>query len=620
MPQVDSPTLRRGPLWTRCGWGGAVGWFCGWALALGGIPNALASQQVDPAAGAQCSNGQITTIFFDRHSVFDVDPFREGGAVAWTLRLANRLHVTTRESFLRRELLFRRGDCFDPFLVAESGRLLRAYGFLSRVDVYAVEQPDGSQHVVVDTQDDWTTKVDVSASLDEGFRFEGIDVTEENFLGRGMELGVQYQTRREVRDLGFTFRTTRLFQSRWDALVSAGNTRVGDFYTMELAYPFLGESGKRAAIFTWTGRDDSFSYSLQSGDPYSNLLLPFTHERMVAAGAIRRGEPGNLTLLGAGVTRETAFSRNLATEAQLITEGRFAEGEPVDSARLTALGGQVLDLWRTRLNLMVGWRGVAFDPRRQLDALQGVQDVQTGTEFTLTVGATPGMLGVGGPGGTRDLFGLLTFFRGSSTPQLVFNTSTRLEGRRELSGPRSGEWRDLMAEVDAHMYWQPQLIPNHTLMARVAASGGWSMDRPYQLTLGGRDAVRGFETDAFPGGRRIVLTVEERAYFRWPKPDAFDLGTTVFADLGRIWPGDAPFGLDSGLQASVGAGLRIGFPSGTRRAVRLDLAFPVSGGRTFRDVVFRVSMRDWVGIMRGVTDGQLARSRWGGLSPLELVR
>ena len=567
-----------------------------------------------------CTDGRITDIFFDRHSVFDVDPFEDGGPVAWTLRLANRLHITTRESFLRRELLFRRGECLDPFLVAESGRLLRAYGFLSRVDVYAVPQPDGNQHVVVDTQDDWTTKVDVSASFDGGISLEGVDVTEENFLGRGMELGFQYQTRREVRDLGFTYRTTRLFQSRWDALVSAGNTRLGDFYDLELAYPFLGEAGEIGALFSWSGRDDAFSYSLQRGEPYTNLVLPLTTERMVAAAAIRRGEPGGLAVFGAGITRETAYVRDPASGARLITGGNFNDGEVADSVRLAEAGGQFLDLWRTRLNVMLGWRAVGFDPRRRLDALQGIQDVQTGTEVTLTLGATPGSLGVGGPDGTRDVYGLLTLFAGASTPQFVFNASTRFEGRHERSGAREGEWRDLLAEVDIHAYWLPALIPSHTLMARVSASGGWNVDLPYQLTLGGRDAVRGFETDDFPGGRRILFSIEDRAYFRWPKPEAFDFGTTLFADFGRIWPGEAPFGQDSGFQAAVGAGLRIGFPSGTRRAVRLDLAFPVSGAGTIKDVVFRVSVRDWVGIIRGVTDEQLTRSRWGGLSLNELIR
>jgi hypothetical protein len=81
---------------------------------------------------------------------------------------------------------------------------------------------------------------------------------------------------------------------------------------------------------------------------------------------------------------------------------------------------------------------------------------------------------------------------------------------------------------------------------------------------------------------RFVL--EDRIVFPWPD-DTADLGMTLFSDLGRIWPGDAPYGLDSGWQAAVGFGLRIGLPRGTRHIWRADIAFPVgpsSGSPIFR--------------------------------------
>ena len=72
--------------------------------------------------------------------------------------------MKTRESFVRRELLFREGECFDSLRLAESGRILRSYPFIARADLFAVAQPDGSKHVVVDTQDEWTTKVDLGVA------------------------------------------------------------------------------------------------------------------------------------------------------------------------------------------------------------------------------------------------------------------------------------------------------------------------------------------------------------------------------------------------------------------------------------------------------------------------
>lgn len=567
-----------------------------------------------------CPEGRITDIFYDTHSVFDVDRFERGRSFLWALRLANRLHMRTRTSFLRRELLFRRGECLDLFLLDESARILRGYGFLSRADVYSVPQPDGNQHVVVDTQDDWTTKVDLGVSFDGGLDVESISVTEENFLGRGMELGFSYKQRRERRDVGYSFKTSRLFQTRWDAAVIVGGTRRGDFYDLEFAYPFVGETGLRAALFSFQRRDDLFPYSLERGEPFTNLVVPFTFERFAAAAALRRGRPGNLKVFGLGVSRETALLPGYRTDSELISNGEFGGGLVADSARLAQVAPQAFDGWRTRLNVMLGWRGVHFETRRGLDALRGIQDVQTGKEVALTLGVTPGDFGSGGPDAARDVYGRLALFGGFSNATTVVNSALRVEGRRPWTGAFAGSWRDVLGEFDAYGYWIPDQIPNHTLVARFSAAGGWNVGIPYQLTLGGRDAIRGLSTDDFPGGRRVLLSVEDRAYFRWPAPDAFDFGTTLFVDFGRVWPGDVPFGMDSGLQAAVGAGLRLGLSPGTRRVVRLDFAFPVSGPGTINDVIFRVSLREFVGLRHGITDEQLNRSRWGGLGADELVR
>ncbi|MCA9737383.1 MAG: BamA/TamA family outer membrane protein [Gemmatimonadetes bacterium] len=586
---------------------------------LGGAAPLVAQGARDTPPGT-CPNGRVTDLFFDTHSIFDVERLQEGGSFLWALQLANKLHIRTRSSFLRRELLFRQGDCLDLFLLEESARILRGYGFLARADVYAVPQSDGNHHVVVDTQDDWTTKVDLGVSLDGGIQFEGFDVTEENFLGRGMELAFQYQRRRERRDIGFSYKTTRLFQTRWDAAFTVGGTRRGDFYDAEVSYPFFAETGRHAALFSFQRRDDLFPYSLERGETYTNLVVPFTFERIAAMAATRWGRPGRLALLGAGVSRETASLPDLYSASELIAGGAFGSGVVADSARIERVLPQAFDGWRTRVDLLLGWRGVRYETRRGLDALRGIQDVQLGTDVALTLGFTPGTWGSGGADADQDVYGLLTLFGGLSRPELVLQAATRTEGRRVRTGPHAGDWRDVFAELDAYAYWLPPAIPNHTLVGRVSLAGGWNVGIPFQLTLGGRDAIRGYDTDAFPGGRRMIVTVEDRAYYRWPAPEVFDFGTTLFVDVGRVWPGDVPFGMDSGMQAAIGGGIRFGLPAGTARAVRLDLAFPVSGAGTFRDVVFRVSMREFAGIRNGLADDQMTRSRWGSLGSSELVR
>jgi outer membrane protein assembly factor BamA len=140
------------------------------------------------------------------------------------------------------------------------------------------------------------------------------------------------------------------------------------------------------------------------------------------------------------------------------------------------------------------------------------------------------------------------------------------------------------------------------------------MVTPFQLTLGGRRSLRGLPEERFPGARRLLFTLEDRYFLRWPAPSAFDFGFTLFADAGRVWAGDVPYGVDSGWKGTVGGGIRLGFPSGTRGLVRLDLAFPIGAGDA-GGPVFRVTLYELLGLATGFTDPQLARSRRLAVGP-----
>ena len=92
------------------------------------------------------------------------------------------------------------------------------------------------------------------------------------------------------------------------------------------------------------------------------------------------------------------------------------------------------------------------------------------------------------------------------------------------------------------------------------------------------------------------------------------MGATLFIDAGRMWPGDAPFGDDSGWRATAGVGLRGSFPAGSRSTFRVDIAAPMEG---FEPSKFRIifSASELIGITGSSTpDVQLLRSRREGVS------
>jgi len=562
------------------------------------------------SAQEPCAQGAIASVFVDNHSIFDPDDLSDDQPFRLAYRLANALHMRSREGFIRGEVLFEPGDCYDPEVLAESERILRRYSFIARADVFGLRQPDGSWHVVVDTKDEWTTKIDLRVNAGGGPWFRGGEVAEENLLGRGIRAGVFLREREEQRDVGAELFTPRLFGTRMDAGLGVGRTRTGSFVDQSLAYPFVGEGGRVAGRQLYLRREELFPYSLggrrAAPEQPSHLLLPVNEERFELTLAARIGPPGNLTTFGIGVSSATL---DFPEGVEVALGGDFGVRAAAPEALADAVRPQTLHSSPARLNLLVGQRNMTFVPRRGLDALTGVQDVPVGVDAGLTLGRSARQLSAD-RGQPDDLFGRVRLVVGAAPGPWVLHGAFALEGRQIFSGRTSGsEWLDVLGEVDLLAYWTPPALSGHTFFARVEGAGGWLQNQPFQLLLGGAQGLRAYDDYDFPAAQRLLLTVEDRLYVRWPLPDLVDFGFTLFADAGRGWAGDVPFAVDSGWRGTVGGGLRLGFPAGSRSVARLDLAFPLGPGTDAGDAMVRFTVGDVMGLLSELENRQVRRSR-----------
>jgi len=544
-----------------------------------------------------CPDGRISYIFIDNHSIFDPNELGEERSFQWAYNLVNALHMDTSARFLADEILVSVGDCYDPFLIEESGRLLRSYSFIAGADVFGIEQDDGTWHVVVDTTDEWTTEFNVHFNFEEGVEFRGMDLTEESFLGRGIVLGAFLEQNDELRDIGGRIGTPRLFGTRMDALLSAGSTRVGSFFEEQLVYPFVGETGRYAGSQSFQRREDRFTYWAGEGREFSHILLPLDEEAVEISFAKRLGEPGNLTTVGLSFQRRTLEFAGFPGSVDVGFDGNFGQSEPADAALAELLRLQTRFTSAARLSLILGRRRVHFVRRQGLDALTGVQDVPLGTDLSVSLGRSLGLLAPSEET-PADVQSRVSFFHGSETGPFLFTVRAGVEARHVLSGGLAGRgWKDVTARLAALAYWQRPTWPTHTFVGRLSMSGSSRSTVPYQVTLGGTSGLRGYPERSYPGGQRLIMSLEDRFYVGWPAPQLFDLGFTFFGDVGRMWGSSIPFGDDSGWRGSVGGGLRLGFPAGTRGVIRLDLAFPLDRARA-GDPILRLALFEVVGLGR----------------------
>ena len=560
-------------------------------------------------AQTPCPTGPISFIYIDNHSIFDTSEPGLDKRFSWAYRIANSLHVKTKRSVIERELLFGPGDCFDQYLLDETERLLRNYRFLSQVDLFGVPQPDGSYHVIVDTQDQWSTQVDLRVAFDEGLQIEGFRLRETNVLGTGQEVGLFYIDRDVTRDYGVSYATPQLAGTRWDLSGAVGRTRAGTIAQQVVSYPFVGEVGHWAARQTFTRDDQFFDYiTLDSTRESSAHLLVPVREKVFDVGlGLRLGDRGSVTVLGAMVSYEEL---TYPGTPQMTVGNDFDNRVPADSATVAHLRGQTQQLGAIRFGVLLGQRNVWWVKRRGFDSLRGQQDIPLGAEAGFAFARSIPSLER-----DDDLISNLRLYAGLEYVDALLIGRVRADVRRDFDAVEaSREWEDLYAETEFLHYWKPAALPRHTFFVRAAGTGAWNTRTPFQLTLGGDRNLRGYRDERFPGGRRFVINAEDRIYFGWPWREVLDLGATFFVDAGRIWRGDVPFGHDSGWRATGGFGLRGSFPAGSRSSFRIDVAAPLSD---FKPGNFRVilSASELLGIAgSNVPDVQLHRSRKEGVS------
>lgn len=575
------------------------------ALALAAAVPAAAQAGEDA-----CPEGRVSEIFVDNRSVFDVGGSELDARFNWAYRSANRMHVRTREGVIRRELLFAEGDCYVPELLEDSERILRSLSFIAEADVFAVPQPDGTRHVVVETRDEWSMRLEPQWDSDEGsLQLTGVELREDNLLGTGQHVSAYLKEHQGERVYGASLGTRQLLGTRLDAEVGVARTPVGVSVVQRLAYPFRGENGRWAFRQQVEHLERNFVIFVP-GDEGSVRRRYFEEERRSfdVGTVMRLGRRGRLTLFGVALAGEwTEYPRDYLSmdgggdEPAVL---QVAPGEPMPV--VTGLD----TISSVRVVFLAGQRNVWFERRRALDAVRGTEDVRLGVEAEVGIGRSLEAFS-----DDDDLLVDLGFsIAGEPGPGLLAGFSARGEGRRDF-GAEAGsfEWRNLFGQADAWAYWRPSEESRHTFVAAVSAVGGWRTMVPFQLTMGNRAGLRGLPTHAWPGERRVVASLEHRAYLGWPYARLFDLGTAVFVDAGKMWAGGDAFGVNSPVEASVGVGLRAAFPPGSRRTYRMDVAVPVTDGLAARNVVVTFGVGQAIGRARE-DDPQLRRSSRRALS------
>ena len=530
------------------------------------LPIAAFFLSLSPAASAACpdlaaleADGyRVGEIYIRELPIFDAEP---DGSLPATYRLANELHVDTRDSVIESQLLFREGDLVSERLFEETERILRDRRYLREPSIRAIRCQDDVADVEVTVREVWTTNPGISFERSGGTNAAGIKLQELNLLGLGKQLTFELSKGVDRSFYSLHWRDPGVRGSRWITDVALRRADDGHGWSVLAERPFYALDSRWSAVVA-AQQDESIESVYRLGERVAayRRRAKFTELRYGRSGGLVDGWSRRASL---GFRREHAEFDSASDEAR-------PDVMPDDRR---------LDYPFLRFETVQD----DFETTRNRDQIARTEDQEFGSRYVLEAGwSTPAL------GADRD--SLLLHAAASRGWRLGLDNSmfadaaltTRVEGGAAVDGLLSGGWR----------YYRPT-GPRGVFFAGASGAIGHDLDADHELTIGGDTGLRGYPLRYQAGSATALVTIEQRFFSKFSLWQLADVGAAVFFDMGRAWgdPGLGP-AENLGLLKDVGFGLRLGTSrSALGNVIHIDVAFPLDGERSIDDVQLLVQTK-----------------------------
>lgn len=481
--------------------------------------------------------GQITI-----HSLNVFSP--EEASRGWLYRAADALHIETRESVIRKFLLFREGDPYDATRLEETERNLRGLPFIKLASVLPGNPHDGLVDVEVSTQDSWTTQPGISYGKKGGVTTYSFSFEEKDLLGTGRSSQISYGSDVDRINRFVEYKDPYLFGPYWNSDFLYSSNSDGTEEAARIGRPFYSFVSPWAADFLLThlSQDDKL---YENGDVSSRF---------------RQSHREFHINYGRAITASDERARRLTAGFELLKdEFEHARDRPDD----------LLPSNRSFRSLFLRYEDVSNDfiKLNYINRDSRFEDFNLGRSFVATFAVSPAVFGLDR---TTESF-LVQGSEGwrispTSFVRADLGFQTRLDGGLE-NGIAS-------ATVSYVRKFDTALL--QTLVSHLQYDQGWNLDRDQQFFADGANGLRGYRLHSFEGNKRIVWNIEHRLFSGREVLQLASFGAAVFFDTGAATPEGRPLNL-SEFKSDVGVGLRIAISRASSNSIlRVDAAYPLN--------------------------------------------
>ncbi|MBK8284075.1 MAG: hypothetical protein IPK97_03945 [Ahniella sp.] len=520
---------------------------CTVGLTVGAFARAGVPEPIDPKA-LVAQGTRIGTIHILPGDVFDLT---QPGEDRRLYRIANALHVDSREQSVRRVLLFEEGELLKPRLLAETERLLRAKAAFQDASVRVVAVHDGLADIEVHTRDLWSLELEVSYGRSGGQNKSTYGIKESNLLGTGylIEAGTFDSVDRSGNQFGFA--TPEFGRQRWQAGLAFQDNSDGHTWSASVERPFYAFDTSWAVAVRGTGNlRDEYRYEL--GERREGFEVDAEAHEVVF---------GKATDLGRATPEQTKALRwTVGIASDQATFQALPGGRPEFAASL-----QDRDLVYPFVG--IEFAEDKFGTTRNRDLIGRTEDIQLGWQASVRVGASRESLGAADDAWIYR-FALSRTVRVGA--RATFGLEANLSGRRQ-----DGHLRDALSATRLRYDYRWNDFTTTHVAYRFDI--GRKLDEDHTLFLGADTGLRGYPLRYASGDRLSLFTAEQRFYTEWYPWRLFRVGGAIFVDAGaarfdgRVDP--------TGDLVDAGIGLRLFNTRGSLgKVIHIDLAAPLNGG------------------------------------------
>ena len=538
-------------------------------------------EATEPTEPTELTGGEIDIITTD---IFSAEELADGpGAVRFLRRTMNSLHIETRDYVIRRELLFKEGDPFDPETLAETERNLRTLGYLIRVSVVAVDTSvAGKVAVRIQTHETWTLKTDLSFSLasDQTVRW-GATLSETNFLGHGVRLGVGVGQDENGSFVNFNFYQRRLFGTRWLLDLRLSDRSDGyqrhariqrPFYTMSQSWGLLAEgvSSELEPRYYLSNAGPAGDDPTRAQSLYTRMQNRF--EILHLRWQIRLAGASDDRVIRGGVGVSISRQSFLVPEPTI----ELSDERHVDSAFLTTGPTPINRVTGTTVwpYLQVATLGRDWVKTQYVLRYGSVEDIVLGPAGEARVGPAGPQVGSTSGEGARVRYSarFVNWERvGSGYGLLQAVTGGQLGNSADWTQKTSilGGWFGQYGQ--ARKPWLTRLVGE--------VAWGNKLLGTEALVLGLDRGLRSLGIDGMAGDRLVRCNLEQGKVLPHDLFGFFQTGLAAFYDVGMAWFNNEERSFPGDARHEVGIGLRLGAKrAGSAGMIRLDLSWPIDEG------------------------------------------